>query len=54
MTVDSERIAAVVLGLSGRTVCPECAEVFVEILDAVRRSSVVPQQRDALDDHVVT
>jgi hypothetical protein len=42
MTVDSERIASVVQSLPGRTVCAECAEVFIEVLDAVRATAAVP------------
>jgi hypothetical protein len=50
MTVDPDRLASVMRALDGRVVCAGCAEVFLEVLDAVRATTgvgLVPRPRTA-------
>lgn len=49
MAVDPDRLASVMRALDGRVVCAGCAEVFLEVLDAVRATPVglVPRPRTA-------
>jgi hypothetical protein len=34
--MEAERVQAVIEALSGRRVCVDCAETFLDVLDAVR------------------
>lgn len=44
MVGEAEQVKSVLDSFKGRTLCPECADLFAEILDAVK-STPEPVQR---------